>query len=340
MYRDFRKEMEQIRLTEKKKEQMWQSLCRETGLDPAVEMVSVHDGQIPGQKKAVRLIGALFRGSSTEALEQLGDVYKDTEESWVYEGIRYTLNGYWYDRENGYAMAEIGIETVDGSPFLDWGEAYETYGRMADEAGVFLQTRFSDAWYRSGAVSVVYGSDHTADCFLADSFVFGQDGQMLENFQLELVTGKGQVVGTYQMEDTGALPIAVVRCPELLGGDRMEFSGAGFLLRLEEARRIGFELETLQVVLRDGTEYCYDVHADDRQEEADQTGEADWEKSGELEYFREGKKNFTSLGYMESLTVGLYCYSGTLEDYIDVHEIASVTLNGVPCTIEVVQPEG
>ena len=163
---------------------------------------------------------------------------------------------------------------------------------------------------------------------------------MLENFQLELVTGKGQVVGTYQMEDTGALPIAVVRCPELLGGDRMEFSGAGFLLRLEEARRIGFELETLQVVLRDGTEYCYDVHADDRQEEADQTGEADWEKSGELEYFREGKKNFTSLGYMESLTVGLYCYSGTLEDYIDVHEIASVTLNGVSCTIEVVQPEG
>ena len=230
MYRDFRKEMEQIRLTEKKKEQMWQSLCRETGLDPAVEMVSVHDGQIPGQKKAVRLIGALFRGSSTEALEQLGDVYKDTEESWVYEGIRYTLNGYWYDRENGYAMAEIVIETLDGSPFLDWGEAYEmleesdwqeseffeaypdadawreacaggeesyeTYGRMADEAGVFLQTRFSDAWYRSGAVSVVYGSDHTADCFLADSFVFGQDGQMLENFQLELVTGKGQVVGT------------------------------------------------------------------------------------------------------------------------------------------------
>ena len=374
MYRDFRKEMEQIRLTEEKKEQMWQSLCRETGLDPAVKMVSVHDGQIQGQKKAVRLIGALFRGSSTEAVEQLGDVYKDTEESWVYEGIRYTLNGYWYDRENGYAMAEIGIETVDGSPFLDWGEAYEmleesdwqeseffeaypdadawreacaggeesyeTYGRMADEAGVFLQTRFSDAWYRSGAVSVVYGSDHTADCFLADSFVFGQDGQMLENFQLELVTGKGQVVGTYQMEDTGALPIAVVRCPELLGGDRMEFSGAGFLLRLEEARRIGFELETLQVVLRDGTEYCYDVHADDRQEEADQTGEADWEKSGELEYFREGEKNFTSLGYMESLTVGLYCYSGTLEDYIDVHEIASVTLNGVSCTIEVVQPEG
>lgn len=100
--------MEQIRLTEKKKEQMWQSLCRETGLDPAVEMVSVHDGQIPGQKKAVRLIGALFRGSSTEALEQLGDVYKDTEESWVYEGIRYTLNGYWYDRENGYAMARLG----------------------------------------------------------------------------------------------------------------------------------------------------------------------------------------------------------------------------------------
>ena len=98
MYRDFRKEMEQIRLTEEKKEQMWQSLCRETGLDPAVKMVSVHDGQIQGQKKAVRLIGALFRGSSTEAVEQLGDVYKDTEESWVYEGIRYTLNGYWYDR--------------------------------------------------------------------------------------------------------------------------------------------------------------------------------------------------------------------------------------------------
>ena len=101
--------------------------------------------------------------------------------------------------------------------------------------------------------------------------------------------------------------------PEFPGDSRMIFTGGGFLLRCDSSRETQFSLNTLEVVLKDGTTYYYDADKNVWIEHAKRID------AGEMEIFRE-----------ES---GLKYISGTFEDYIDVSDIVSVSVNGVPGTL-------
>lgn len=101
--------------------------------------------------------------------------------------------------------------------------------------------------------------------------------------------------------------------PVFPGDSRMIFTGGGFLLRCDSSRETQFSLNTLEVVLKDGTTYYYDADKNVWMEHAKRID------AGEMEIFRE--------------EYGIKYISGTFEDYIDVSDIVSVSVNGVPGTL-------
>ena len=297
MYHEIRTQLDKIKMTEEMKGRIWESLCREeTGkcrgrgfrqriktASAAVIACAIALGGASGVCYAVtgqspaKLIVSIFQSGDADAVGQLEDVYKKTEESRVYENIRYTLEGYCCDRELGYAMVQMRMETVDESPFLNWDQAYdmavkedisdftdlyddgtawrnacksgeasyEEYSRLVESSGVCANVGFADAGYFVGDVSFEMVSENAADYFLITEFAADREGEPMESLILQLTSSRGENVGQYVLENTGTLPRITVSCPEFPGDSRMIFTGGGFLLRCDSSGETQFSLNTL-----------------------------------------------------------------------------------------------
>ena len=398
MYHEIRNELDKVKMSDEMKDRMWKSLCQQecevkNSLQKPVES---HKRSASRWMKAVavlaicviafcgvggvyyattgespvKLISSLFRGHDEDAVQQLGEMYRETEESFVYDGIRYTLEGYSYDRELGYAMAQVKVETEDEEPFLDWDEAYamaeddahaveicelyasgtewrnacesgdesyENYGYLLEAYHVFASPYFW-GYHSSSYVTLQMESDHAADYFIISEYALNQDGDISEDYVLKMCMEDGTAITEFQLENTGRIPYITASCPEVLGDVKIQITGQGYLMRYEQPEEPDFTLDTLEVILEDGTIYYYDAHEDDWMEKVvagDGSYGGDTVPDEVVEFWKD-KKRMSSTGYMKSMSgnTEYEYYSGIFEDYIDVNDIASVNLNGVPCTLE------
>lgn len=72
----------------------------------------------------VKLFSALFKNADADAVALLGEEFVETDETIEFDNLQFVLEKYFFDWENGVALAQMTLKSVDGSPVISWEEAY------------------------------------------------------------------------------------------------------------------------------------------------------------------------------------------------------------------------
>lgn len=73
----------------------------------------------------IRLFRALFNSSDSHAVAQMEEGFVESNTVFEFDNLQFTFEHYFFDEGQGVILAEMMLETKDGSPIISWEEAYE-----------------------------------------------------------------------------------------------------------------------------------------------------------------------------------------------------------------------
>lgn len=82
----------------------------------------------------VKLFQILFNDSNDSAVSEIEDDFVEINETIEAGNMQYTLERYFFDKEQGIILAEEKIETTDNSPLISWEEAYAEVKGLTEAA--------------------------------------------------------------------------------------------------------------------------------------------------------------------------------------------------------------
>lgn len=90
----------------------------------------------------VRLFRALFEQSDSEAVAQIENAFAEPDTVLSFDNMEFTIERYFFDKEQGVIFGEMTLQTVDGSPVISFEEAYA----KAQKYGFPIEGNTADEW--------------------------------------------------------------------------------------------------------------------------------------------------------------------------------------------------
>lgn len=72
----------------------------------------------------IRLFSELFRASDEDAVAQISESFAEPNAVIEFDNKEFTLDKYFFDKEQGIIFAEMILRTTDGTPVISWDDEY------------------------------------------------------------------------------------------------------------------------------------------------------------------------------------------------------------------------
>lgn len=263
-------------------------------------------------KNALEMFLTMFQDGDMNGMEALAAEAKESGESITDENLRFTLEYYWYDRENVEGFYAIRIDSLDGTP-LDIEAVRKSYF-------VLPEAYFASALDAGSKMS----EDGTSslECYYTQN-AYDEFGKSADSAKINLWKYQ-ESIGCFQLEPTGQ---AKARYADFsaLGLGKARITGAGLKLSMNCIWDKSYKpFQVLDVVMKDGT-----IYRSDDTEHLSYT---------EAEQVQQEIKNIHNCahGYFASneKANAWTVYTLAFADYINVDDIAAVYVDGVELPIK------
>lgn len=312
-----------------------------------------------------KLFRVLFDDSDPVAVAQMEEGFVESNTVLEFDNLQLKFERYFFDEEQGVILAEMMLETTDGSPVINWEEAYEAAKNMWEVSGIassaeqwkkvcrenegqyeiyretcndLLTGSLSMEWPLSGGTSMFSleiedeATYHIYELFVENSNSEPNLTDTKQNSILKIVY-QDEIVGEISMENTGTLRSLsvderkIVNCSEIsLTGAYMQMQ---FNIDTDKADATEFEIpfDKFKITMKDGHIYQWGDNSFD--------GETDTEKIDieEREMYPENEPEVTEIydygiSYdRQEKNIVLFNFP----EFINVDDIVSVTIDGVEC---------
>ena len=260
-------------------------------------------------KNVVEMFTTLFANENMEEMAELMDGARESGEFVVYENLKFTLECYWYDQENGEAIYTMRIDSLDGSP-LDIEKINQDY-------------------------IIMDGS-----CYVEG--VLDQSGNPVDKINIEVCHYEDDcpAIGSFTLEPTGKMKARYVDFSFLKEcSSKAKITGTGWTVKFDRKWREYEEpFDTMDIVMKDGTVYRSGFHPKPQvlpiyNAEGEVLNEEELEgepRKEQLIYCGYSSYNDNFQGQEDGWSV----YHASFRNYIDVDDIETVYMDGVELQLE------
>lgn len=317
-------------------------------------------------KNVLQMFAALYENidprSSSEDFAAIAEGAKESGETITNGNIKFTLEYYFYDRDNMEVFAAIRVDSLDGTQ-LDMEKVKDHYGFSVDGGGSAIGSHSNEVYNESHNCAWIYchyknepdGYGNLPDKMKIEFWHVLIDDS--EEMKMD-ATYETEDIGTFTLVPTGEIKTRYADCSSLgHQAQKARITGGGLSLRFQEGLGMEFYSDTspiniMNIEMKDGTIYrygyvscykkipLYDVNGK-LQNKEDFTAE-------EIEvldtYVIPEKRENDNLpenvhevggGYTAGYENGGYTdFSVMFDDFIDVDDIVSLEIDGVEMPLE------
>ena len=289
------------------------------------------------------LFQSLYHESDNKETQAIAETFRESGESFVDEmlQVKFTLEYYWYDNENGGLYFSMRADSLDGSPMTEKKDRWDVMAdAMTFQNGGSGSSKSSEPVYNDDQSSMwkyyavsFMSPDKEAEFYdKATIEVYGADGDPADE------STQWTKSNTFEVEATGQMKYLTLDESRIDCCTRAEVSGAQIFFFFDKNINLEDEDEEspftyVELKMADGTSYyVMNFGANDIEAITDEnTGETTAFKVGETKIPQErvlsnfacggGGNGETESGY-------LYGYHATFDSFLDIDELKSVWVDG------------
>lgn len=203
-------------------------------------------------KNALEMFTVLFGNENVEEMAELMDGARESGESVVSDNLKFTLECYWYDQENGEAIYTMRIDSMDGSP-LDIEKINQEY--------IIMDRRWTGG-YSYDSESNKDKTSYKQYCYVEG--VLDQSGNPVDKINIEVCKYEDDcpAIGGFTLEPTGKMKARYVDFSFLKEcSSKAKITGTGWTVRFDH-KWLEYEepFDTVDIVMKDGTVYRSGFH--------------------------------------------------------------------------------
>ena len=259
-------------------------------------------------QNAIEMFVSLFQQANMEEISTLAQETRESGESFTHENLKFTLERYWYDKENTQAFFTIRTESLNGLP-LDVEDIKETY--------VILPTaEFASC---SNANSELSADKTSLLEYYTTQNAYDNLGTSVNEMQIRIRKYQ-QDIGFFTLAPTGQAKTRYADFGRLKAKNTWaKITGAGLTFSLDYAvTKDKKPFEILDIVMKDGV-----IYRSDNSNHLPYTAEAIEEM--EKENIRLCTHDIFSNSYRDKTWTN---YSVSFCDYIEVDDITAIYADG------------
>ncbi len=275
------------------------------------------------------LFFALFEDNNTSEVLELSEGFTECNETVTDGNLDFTLERYWYDKENGIVYLESEISTNDGSSLNDQADITESWSFILDAESSYI-------------ISKTGTQDDTA-LHLYEIHKVWNDENELTNEIICRVLSEENEVGSFRLENTGETASRTADLSEICAGATLQITGGILFVSMPDINLTDTDdplvyaqqmVSQIDVEMSDGTVYQFvfsDLAESDVTGESASTDTADTSEENRTLTASEASYVASQLGINAThQDDGLWQISmqGVFTNFIDVSEITAVRING------------
>lgn len=278
---------------------------------------------------------ALFEDNNTSEALELSEGFTECNETVTDGNLDFTLERYWYDKENGIVYLESEISANDGSSLNDQADITESWSFILDTESSYI-------------ISKTVTQDNTALHLYEIHKIWNDENELTDEIICRVLSEENEV-GSFRLENTGETASRTADLSDICTGATLQITGGILFVSVPDINLTDTDdpliyaqqmVSQIDVEMSDGTVYQFafsDLAESDAAGKSDSTDTADISKENRTQTDSEASYVTSQLGInATNQDDGFWQISmqGVFTNFIDVSEIAAVRINGKEVTLQ------